>query len=243
MRNHETERVTRRGFASKPGFTRDRTPRMRSGVNTAVRDYRLSVPVVAPEEVIDLPVFLNANDSHSIELDIGFGKGRSLFERVLVDPNVRLLGIETKAKEVHQAEKRRAEMRLESLRVLYGDARDILRRCQPSGVIRRAYFNFPDPWWKKRHQKRLLISSSLLDELSRLLSPDGELFIQTDVEERAMTYRNILEQHPTFFVQGEGGFIEHNPFGARSNRQVRAEQDGLPIWRILATKREHHPAP
>lgn len=54
------------------------------------------------------------------------------------------------------------------------------------------FMHFPDPWWKKRHEKRLVMGDVFLTQVTRLLAPGGELFIQTDVEERADQYEALL---------------------------------------------------
>ena len=68
------------------------------------------------------------------------------------------------------------------------------------------------------------------------MKPGGELFIQTDVEHRAEQYLAQLQHTPGFTLASAEGYVEVNPFGARSNREKRALEDGLPVWRILATR-------
>src|SRR5262249_54308250 len=76
---------------------------------------------------------------------------------------------------------------------------------------------------------------SLLDQLARLLRPGGQLFVQTDVEERAEAFLTEIKRHGAFEVVG-GSYVADNPFGAVSNREARAIEDGLPIYRILAER-------
>jgi tRNA (guanine-N7-)-methyltransferase len=81
-----------------------------------------------------------------------------------------------------------------------------------------------------------MIGPQFVDSVARILSPGGQLFIQTDVQERAEGYLELVREHGAFTLEGPGGFIETNPFGARSNRERRAEEDGLPVWRLLGTR-------
>jgi len=172
-----------------------------------------------------------------IELDIGFGRGLSLFERAALAPESRIVGIEVKTKLAFKVAQRARKEEIPNLAILCGDAREILKRAEPSGSVRRVSLHFPDPWWKKRHDKRRVIGEALLTELGRLMAPRGELFIQTDVEDRAAQYVAQLRERPEFALLTEGGYIEDNPFGARSNREKRAIEDGLPVWRIVAARR------
>jgi len=102
--------------------------------------------------------------------------------------------------------------------------------------VRRVFVHFPDPWWKKRHAKRLLIQDGFLDDVARILEPGGELFVQTDVEPRARSYEDLVGLDRRFDPGGdEAGSprIGENPYVARSTRERRAMTDGLPVHRLL----------
>ena len=187
-----------------------------------------------PEGELDLPSLLSGGGP--IEIDVGIGRGMSLFERAAAAPDSRILGIEIKQKWAYRVEQRRLRLGLDRVRVFAGDARSILRRSGPDGCVQRAFLHFPDPWWKKRHAKRRVVAPDLLDMFGRLLRAGGELFLQTDVQERADDYLRLLRAHPLFEVPAPGGFTANNPFGARSNRERRAGEDGLPVYRILALR-------
>ena len=171
-----------------------------------------------------------------VELDIGFGRGLSLFERAQAAPGSRIVGIEVKSKWAYKVQARLESRGVFNVRVLCGDARAILKRAGPEAIVQKVALHFPDPWWKKRHEKRRVIGEALLVELRRLMAPGGELFIQTDVEDRARLYLQQLADMDGFRMAGDRGLVADNPFLARSNREVRATEDGLPIWRLLAVR-------
>ena len=198
------------------------------------RLYREHAPR-APEGRFSLETLLEG--SGPIELDIGFGRGLSLFERAAQVPDSRIIGIEVKTKLAYKADQRLQKHDLRNVAILCGDAREILKRAEPSGSVLRVSLHFPDPWWKKRHDKRRVIGDALLTELERLMKPGGELFIQTDVEHRAAQYVEQLQERAGFALAAGRGYIDENPFGARSNREKRAIEDGLPVWRIVAKRR------
>ena len=198
------------------------------------RLYREHAPR-APEGRFSLEALLDG--SGPIELDIGFGRGLSLFERATLAPDSRIIGIEVKTKLAYKTDQRLRKHDLRNVAILCGDAREILKRAEPSGSVRRVSLHFPDPWWKKRHDKRRVIGDALLTEVERLMKPGGELFIQTDVEHRAAQYVAQLRERSDFTLAPGGGYVDENPFGARSNREKRAIEDGLPVWRIVATRR------
>ncbi len=188
-----------------------------------------------PEGDVDLGALVPGEGP--LELDIGFGRGRSFLERARVCPDHRVIGVELKAKWAFKVEERRRALGLENARALRADIRSLLARSGPDGCLARVFVHFPDPWWKKKHGKRRVVGTELLDDLARLLAPGGELLVQTDVEDRAADYAELLGAHPAFApARGSSFAIDENPFGARSNREVRAEEDGLPIYRLLARR-------
>jgi tRNA (guanine-N7-)-methyltransferase len=111
-----------------------------------------------------------------------------------------------------------------------------LPRFVPASIS-RLYVHFPDPWWKKRHHKRLVVGERFLDEVARVLAPAGDVFVQTDVEERAAGYEELLDAHPAFFAANETARVPAFPFAARSPRERRALSDGLPIFRLWYRRR------
>jgi tRNA (guanine-N7-)-methyltransferase len=123
----------------------------------------------------------------------------------------------------------------ERARVFAEDARDALVRLGPDASVAAVFLHFPDPWWKKRHQKRLVIGGLLLDEIARLLAAGGELFVQTDVAERADGYDALVAAHGAFEPRGDlpgSASVAQNPYGARSHRERRAEADQIPVHRL-----------
>lgn len=167
-----------------------------------------------------------------IEIEIGFGRGRFLLERAHSAPESRLIGLEIKAKWAHLVELRRVREGLVNAVALRADARAVLPRCGPDESVARVFIHFPDPWWKKRHAKRRVLDEDVLHHVARLLVQGGELFVQTDVEDRAASMRAQIEAHGGF----EWADNAQNTYGARSNREVRADEDGLPVYRVLALR-------
>jgi tRNA (guanine-N7-)-methyltransferase len=171
-----------------------------------------------------------------IELEIGPGRGGFLFERLAAVPELCMLGFEIRRKWATIIDDRLKARGLGSrARVFYEDARVALPRV-PAGSLSRIYIHFPDPWWKKRHEKRLVVNPQLLPDVVRALVPGGELFVQTDVEDRAAEYQAAIDAEPGLSAVPGGPRLDENPFQARSPREHRAIADGLPIHRLLYRK-------
>ncbi len=179
-----------------------------------------------------------AVSTREIELEIGPGpKAGFLLERAVSAPDALLIGLEIRRKWATVGdEKLKKAGHGARARVFCEDARLALPRLGPDGSVRRVFLHIPDPWWKKRHHKRLVMGDVFLHEVARLLMPSGELFIQTDVEERAELYARVVGADPSFAPAGDvegSSLIAENPFGARSPREHRAIADGLPVHRML----------
>lgn len=171
-----------------------------------------------------------------LEIEIGPGRGGFLFERLAAVPELCLLGFEIRRKYATLVDNKLAQQGLgDRCRVFYEDARLALARLPPASA-RCVFVHFPDPWWKKRHEKRLVVGATLLPDALRVLTARGELFVQTDVEERALQYQAAIEATPGFEPAPGGPWLSENPFEARSPREHRAIRDGLPIYRLLYRK-------
>jgi tRNA (guanine-N7-)-methyltransferase len=171
-----------------------------------------------------------------VELEIGPGRGGFLFERLAAVPELCMLGFEIRRKWATIVDnKLKAHGLGARSRVFYEDARTALPRL-PAASLSRVYIHFPDPWWKKRHEKRLVVNANLLPDVVRALVPGGELFVQTDVEDRALEYEAAINAAPGLAPVPFGPRLAENPFLARSPREHRAIKDGLPIHRLLYRK-------
>jgi len=171
-----------------------------------------------------------------VELEIGPGRGGFLFERLAAMPDICMLGFEIRRKWATIIDNKLEAQGLGlRARVFYEDARVALPRV-PAASLSRIYIHFPDPWWKKRHEKRLVVNPTLLPDVVRALVPGGELFVQTDVEDRAAEYQAAIDAAAGLVPVAGGPRLDENPFRARSPREHRAIKDGLPIHRLLYRK-------
>jgi tRNA (guanine-N(7)-)-methyltransferase len=171
-----------------------------------------------------------------VELEVGPGRGWFLVERAQVEQRAALIGLEIRRKWASVVDGRLRQRGLGSrARVFAEDAGIALARLGPAESVKRVFVHFPDPWWKKRHQKRLLLSDRFIDQVARLLEPGGQFFVQTDVEERAQAHAQRVGADKRFVSDGDvpdSPYVSDNPYGARSPRERRAIADGLPVHRL-----------
>ena len=126
-------------------------------------------------------------DSESnLHLDIGCAAGEFLFDLALFNTSWNYLGIEIREKLVKNAKLKVMEREIKNLYFIFGNANNILNDVQSKFIIKNLKslsFNFPDPWFKKRHYKRRVIQPSLINILSKLLQKGSLIFIKTDVKD------------------------------------------------------------
>jgi tRNA (guanine-N7-)-methyltransferase len=135
-------------------------------------------------------------------LEIGFGGGEHLLGQARNNPDVRLIGCEPYEDGVIKVLSAIDGEGLRNVRVHMGDVRDVLRQLA-LGSLDRAFILFPDPWPKRKHRKRRLVNSSLLDLLARALKPGAELRIATDIGDYARTILEAFQHEPRFLWQAE----------------------------------------
>ena len=115
-----------------------------------------------------------------ITLEIGFGDGQHLQQLAADHPEQGFIGIEAYRPGIGRLLHGIADEELNNLRVLIGDAEDIVPRRFPRCSLQHILVLFPDPWPKKRHHKRRLLSTEFLKKLSMTLTTDGQMSIATD---------------------------------------------------------------
>ena len=112
-------------------------------------------------------------------LEIGFGSGEHLLWQAERHPDIGFIGCEPFINGVAALLGGIEDRSLKTVHVHDGDARDMLSWL-PDNALNRVFILFPDPWPKKRQQKRRLVSRELVTELARVIAPGGELRFASD---------------------------------------------------------------
>ena len=113
-------------------------------------------------------------------LEVGFGGGEHLAWHAARNPDTLLVGAEPFVNGVAKLLSAVEEENLRNVRVRHGDARDLMA-AMPDGSVTRAFVLHPDPWPKRKHWKRRIVSVPFLTEMHRLVAPGGELRVASDI--------------------------------------------------------------
>jgi tRNA (guanine-N7-)-methyltransferase len=188
------------------------------------------LPFLWPHDIDWAQFFYNP---HPLDIEIGCGRAHFFFDRLKNYPHRNMVGIEWKYEFVAQAEKRRIQENISHGLVLHGNAWLLVPLLFAAQSISCVFVNFPDPWWKNRHKKRLVLNEVFLHELRSRMKANGTLVLQTDVLELFLFYQTRLNNHGFALdnAMTNNDIIAHNQ--AHTHREKKCLALGLPIYRGL----------
>ena len=152
---------------------------MRQHVNPLSRNFDEIERIPSLVEMFD-------NSQLNLHLDIGCAGGDFLFNLALINKNWNYLGIEIRERLIKTAKSKVQEREIKNLYFVFGNAINILNDVQNKFIfknVKSISFNFPDPWFKKRHYKRRVIQPEFINILSNSLQKGTLIFIKTDVKD------------------------------------------------------------
>lgn len=117
-------------------------------------------------------------------LEIGFGAGEHLIEQAKANPDVGLIGCEPFLNGVAAALAGIERESLLNVRLRRGDAEGLVEAA-PNAFFSRVFMLYPDPWPKRRHNKRRIVSGAMVKALARIVNPGGEVRFATDIDDYA----------------------------------------------------------
>ena len=164
-----------------------------------------------------------------LHVDLGCGGGSFLCELAQRHPDRNFLGTEKLVGRVAKACRKAAS--LENVRVLNVESSHAVRYLLPEASVETFYLLFPDPWPKRRHHRRRIVTTDFLDAIHRALAAGGVLRIATDQLDYFEQIRRITQNHSGFAI-------------VDSNASPVRQSDGLVPWRartdLPLTKFERH---
>ncbi len=148
--------------------------------------YGIEIPEkkIHPRTLFDIPF-------EEIFVEVGFGHGEHLIQNAMQNPKIGFIGCEPFENGVAATLKEAQDNNLQNVRIYKGDARLVLEKLQQN-TIDRVYVLFPDPWHKKRHHKRRILSAEFIDNLQK--NQVKELVVATDCKEYMESVLGNLEQ-------------------------------------------------
>ncbi len=124
-----------------------------------------------------------------VTLEVGFGNGDNILAMACAEPQADFLGVEVHRPGIGRLLRRAAEAGLSNLKVVRADAVEVLQRHIADAALERVVILFPDPWPKRRHHKRRMMTPAFVGTLAAKLRPGGLLHLATDWREYAEAIR------------------------------------------------------
>jgi len=146
------------------------------------------------------------------------------------NPEHDFLGIERLAGRVRSACRRIERARLRNARVLRIEISYVVERLLPPNSVAAFHLMFPDPWPKRRHAPRRLVSEDFIASMHRALRADGSVRISTDDSAYFGQIKQLVSQSALYVVDSA------HPSFAVSKFEKRFTHEGVPIHRLELRK-------
>lgn len=168
-------------------------------------------------------------------LEIGFGMGEATAHIARVRPDDNFLCCEVHEPGVGALLKRIGEHDIQNIRILQHDAVEVIENMLTESSIDGVHIFFPDPWHKKKHNKRRLIQSPLISKLASRLRSGGYIHCATDWEPYAVQMLEVLGAEPTLKNSADSyaSKPDYRPLTKFENRGLRL---GHGVWDLVFIK-------
>ena len=172
-------------------------------------------------------------------LEIGFGMGDSLLQMAAAEPATDFIGIEVHPPGVGTIMNIAQSEGISNLRVYLADANDVLEECFPPQSIDRLQLYFPDPWHKKKHNKRRIVQPQFVQLVREKLCPGGVLHMATDWQHYAEQMLETLDEAEGFEnIAGIGQYSPRPDYRPMTKFEKRGERLGHGVWDLIYKKRD-----
>lgn len=193
---------------------------------------RFVLPYTA--QPLDFPVVFGR--SAPVVLEIGFGMGDATAKIASTLPDTDFIGCEVHEPGVGSLLKQMGERGLTNLRIVQHDAVEVLEHMIRPGSLAGVHVYFPDPWHKKRHNKRRLIQPPFVADLVSHLAPGGYIHCATDWEPYAQQMLEVLGANPDLVNTAEG-YAEKPAYRPLTKFENRGLKLGHGVWDLVFRKR------
>jgi len=167
------------------------------------------------------------DNKNSVELEIGSGKGEFIVYQSLEHTKTNFLAIEVKEKRIISTLKKMSVDGFENLRILKWMVDEKIDDYLPHDFFSKIYINYPDPWPKKQHRQRRMISDNFVFSLVKTLKSKGVLQIMTDSISYANQIDSVLSSNTSLMEIGKREREKLLQNRKRTYFEILKENDGL----------------
>ena len=195
-------------------------------------------------DVVPIPPLKDIFNDHNkpLHLDIGCGSGNFLMQLANHNKTWNYIGLEIREKLVNKSKLKLKDKSIDNLFFAFGNAEYLIENCIgkfPAEIVSSVSFNFPDPWFKKKHHKRRIIQPQLIQKISKLLLTGGFISIKSDVEE-LFEHMDITINNSKCFIpysyKDSELFNSYNPYHLKTSRENYVSRKKLKVFEKLYKK-------
>ena len=204
------------------------TTKHRRGRRTPRQERALAQPGGEYVTLADLPSESALQGTDPLVLDIGFGSGEAVVALAEADPATTILAVDTHTPGIGDLLASISERGLSNIRVVEADVRVVIDAI-PVGRLSGVRTFFPDPWPKKRHHRRRLVTQAFADALAEKVATGGFWHLATDWPDYATAISESVETCPRW----KGGVIERpewRPLTRYERRGLAAGREPIDLW-------------
>ena len=167
-------------------------------------------------------IFSGASIYPSYAMEIGFGSGENILHSAKTNSNIGYIGCEVFTAGAVKLLSDIKENDIKNIKIWHDDALELIARL-PLGSLNFVYILYPDPWPKRRHNKRRLISVEFLKLLASKMASKGKLLIVTDHKDYAKHIAETLPEVSDLFDRK----LESFPEITKTKYRLKAEEQGI----------------
>lgn len=171
-----------------------------------------------------------------VVLEVGFGMGASLVEMAKNAPEKDFIGIEVHPPGVAKLMMLAKENDVTNLRVYCDDAIEVMANCLPEKTASAFQLFFPDPWHKKKHNKRRIVQPLFAQQVANVLKAGGYFHMATDWQPYAEHMMEVMEGQAGYMNAASVGEYHPRPeWRPLTKFEQRGERLGHGVWDLIYT--------
>ena len=157
-------------------------------------------------------------------LEIGFGDGENLISSAQNNLNFFFFGVEVYEMGVANILKSMETNGISNVKIILGDVKEVLEKNSVEDYFDEILIFFPDPWPKRKHNKRRLVSEDFLFEIKKILKNDGILIIKTDwkdyAEEIEQNVKKVFGRYKKSLDKKSRLITKYEKIALKENRKI-----------------------
>jgi len=155
-----------------------------------------------------------------VVFEIGCGSGESTIGFAKANPEIIIIAIEVHRPSISHLVENTHKEGLTNIRVAYSDGVQVLRDWVQDKSLTAIFAFFPDPWPKKRHNKRRLFRTEIVELMLKKLKPGGEIIAATDWAEYGQQMLEVLPNSKLSIRPSWRPTTKYERKGLAANREI-----------------------